>query len=655
MLTVGIVALFQAEYTLFCLEQLLKTSLRNNDQLKIIVVLNGAKQEVIQAVRDFEKNHSEVFVIQNTINLGYAEACNQILEQTLTKYICFIHNDVIVNSRTLETLVNQAEITGDNTVGFLPLTGYANEHFCCIKEIRDVFTTIKPSNKSFLSRETLLSNLKFLYGDYEDFAYNLFLQYQNDPLILCQEMSSYCCLFRRDELRKIGGFNDQFYLRGFEDKEIWLRLQRAQYQVVLCRTAFVHHHGNLTTDGEGFSYPELVESQGKIYDRIFEQSKSIRRDLVFIPKPLVSNLTPAFQRSVRDLNKKPKRLLYFGSHYASDNAGGAELSAHETHKLLVANGVEVCAVCIRNKFHKNFDIFKAFDFEGVKVFQIPDMNNNDIQIKLYTILEQFQPQAIITHSCFASLALKTVLSDFPHIKRFFFFRHQSDILDGDLAAYFQIDGGTTLVSNSRWMQSVLKEQTGRDSELILPVIMPKSCKISSQERTREAVTIGNGVLSKGIKEFLSIAEALPDYPFHIWGSLDPKIPRAILPPNVHLRNWTKDLRDIYREAKIVVNLSVDPEPFGRTLIEALYNQIPVIAYNEGGPKEFIKHGGVLVMNSAETVKIIEKIYTDKEYYQKLCDGTVKDLYKYNPYRENAKLMELLSKALGEPLLKGCGF
>lgn len=654
MLTVGVVALLQAEYTSFCLEQLVKSSLYISNQLQIIIVLNGAKQEVVQVVREFEKKHVKVYVIQNPINLGYAEACNQILENTHTKYVCFIHNDIIVTSKTFEILVSQAETTGNNTVAFLPFTGYANEHFCCIREIREAFLLIKPPNKTPIQKEVLAESLTSLYGDFEDFAYNLNIQYGKEPLILCEEMSSYCCLFKKNELKKIGGFDRSFHLRGFEDKELWLRFQKEQYQVVLCRTAYVHHHGNLTTDGEDFAYPELIESQKKIYDRIFEQSKLLKKEL-FAPKPLVSTLTPSFQKSIRNLNKKPKRLLYFGSHYLPENAGGAELSAHETHKLLVANGVEVCAVCVRNRFHKKFEVFRAFDFEGVKVFQIPETSGNDVQIKLGTIIEQFQPQAIITHSRFALLALKIAFSDFPEIKRLFFFRHQTDILDSGLAAYLKVDGGTELVSNSRWMQEVLREQTGRDSALILPVITPKTCKVPLQERKREAVTIGNGVLSKGIKEFISIAEALPDYPFHIWGSLDPKISITMLPPNVQVRMWTQDLKEIYKEAKVIVNLSIDPEPFGRTLIEALYNQIPVIAHNEGGPKEFVKHGGVLLSDPIEIVKTIEKIYKDRIYYQKLCEGTIEDLSKYNPYRENAKLMEVFFRALGNEPLKGCFF
>lgn len=46
--------------------------------------------------------------------------------------------------------------------------------------------------------------------------------------------------------------------------------------------------------------------------------------------------------------------------------------------------------------------------------------------------------------------------------------------------------------------------------------------------------------------------------------------------------------NIYRLSAIVYNLSQHPEPFGRTVIEALAMGVPVIAYNCGGPAESLR-------------------------------------------------------------------
>lgn len=49
-----------------------------------------------------------------------------------------------------------------------------------------------------------------------------------------------------------------------------------------------------------------------------------------------------------------------------------------------------------------------------------------------------------------------------------------------------------------------------------------------------------------------------------------------------------DIREWYRHATLVYNLSRKPEPFGRTVIEALAMETPVIGYDVGGPAESLR-------------------------------------------------------------------
>ncbi|MGH1439307.1 MAG: glycosyltransferase family 4 protein [Cellvibrionaceae bacterium] len=49
-----------------------------------------------------------------------------------------------------------------------------------------------------------------------------------------------------------------------------------------------------------------------------------------------------------------------------------------------------------------------------------------------------------------------------------------------------------------------------------------------------------------------------------------------------------DIHNIYTQAKVVCNLSNRPEPFGRTVIEALALGVPVVAYDSGGPAESLR-------------------------------------------------------------------
>ncbi|WGL15990.1 glycosyltransferase family 4 protein [Microbulbifer bruguierae] len=49
-----------------------------------------------------------------------------------------------------------------------------------------------------------------------------------------------------------------------------------------------------------------------------------------------------------------------------------------------------------------------------------------------------------------------------------------------------------------------------------------------------------------------------------------------------------DIREWYRHAALVYNLSKKPEPFGRTVIEAAAMGVPIIGYDIGGPAESLR-------------------------------------------------------------------
>lgn len=645
-LTVGVVVVLQSGFVDRCLQSLVECSLSKQKRLKIIIVLNSAQLPVIEIVSKYKEKYDFIQVITNSSNLGYAAACNQILEITQTDNVCFIHSDTIISFETLELLQYIFLKATNSLLGISPKTNYASDHFPCIETLRNDFIKIKPSNKEFITSEQIDNTLNTLYNDFENFCLQLKENNLNRPLENFEDITSFCCLFRCSSLRYLGGFNEEFRFRGYEDKELLLRALAEDYKFGVCRIAFAHHHGNLTTDGEGFYYPELMKEQEIVFNKFHEKHKSIKKDkkesALYFTEPKLCITTSFRKAAQRCTSLKSKRLLYFGTHYPPENAGGAELSVHETHLQLIKRAdIEVCAFTIRNRFHKKFEFLNYYDYQGVKILQVPEETGEDLEEKVALVIEEFQPQVLLTHSLFAYYILKLVGHRYPNIERLFYFRHQTDILDGRLASLLKQDGGIQIISNSNWMQKLMEEKCERNSDLILPIITPKTCTLLEEQKTRSTVVIGNGVFSKGIKEILAIAKQLPNILFEVWGTLEPKIPKEMIPNNVIQKDWTTSISDLYHNAKVVLNLSVDPEPFGRTIVEAYYNGIPVIAHNEGGPKEIVKEGGILVENTSEAIAGIESIFNDDNYYKSLCEGTKRDLIKYNPYRENEKLLRLL--------------
>ncbi|MFZ4698716.1 MAG: glycosyltransferase family 4 protein [Candidatus Methylumidiphilus sp.] len=87
--------------------------------------------------------------------------------------------------------------------------------------------------------------------------------------------------------------------------------------------------------------------------------------------------------------------------------------------------------------------------------------------------------------------------------------------------------------------------------------------------------------------------------------------------------------DVYRVVKtmdIVVLTSIDPEPFGNVIVEAMLLGRAVVAADEGGPKEIITHetDGLLVTprNPLALTEAVERLLVDKDLRERLGKNAV---------------------------------
>lgn len=87
-------------------------------------------------------------------------------------------------------------------------------------------------------------------------------------------------------------------------------------------------------------------------------------------------------------------------------------------------------------------------------------------------------------------------------------------------------------------------------------------------------------------------------------ALEPKIARLGLTPHIHFVGRCDDMPAAYKMADVVVSASLDPEPFGRVMIEAQAMGRPIVAADHGGARETVLAGetGWLVRpNDAEAL------------------------------------------------------
>lgn len=75
---------------------------------------------------------------------------------------------------------------------------------------------------------------------------------------------------------------------------------------------------------------------------------------------------------------------------------------------------------------------------------------------------------------------------------------------------------------------------------------------------------------------------------HYLNALKQRVIDADVNDHITFLGHRNDMPDIYRLASLVCNLSLHPEPFGRTVIESLAIGTPVLAFDCGGPSESLQ-------------------------------------------------------------------
>ena len=83
-----------------------------------------------------------------------------------------------------------------------------------------------------------------------------------------------------------------------------------------------------------------------------------------------------------------------------------------------------------------------------------------------------------------------------------------------------------------------------------------------------------------------------------------------------MTGYVKDISSIYSVMDVCVHTSIEPEPFGLVIIEAMVNGVPVIASDAGAPGEIIddKVNGYIVdpKRSGELAETIISLLNDAE-------------------------------------------
>lgn len=164
----------------------------------------------------------------------------------------------------------------------------------------------------------------------------------------------------------------------------------------------------------------------------------------------------------------------------------------------------------------------------------------------------------------------------------------------NLSAYEQgLRDATLVLSNSAYMQQVIRKLTGVESVVMYALLEMKPFEVT--EGSHDCVLFIKPQYVKGRPIFLEIAKRMPDTHFIVAGSARGRARRELTAlPNVEMLGWIDDMPEVYARTRVLLGPAIWPEPFGRVYVEAGAAGVPSVASARGGLPEALGDGGILI-------------------------------------------------------------
>ncbi len=234
-LSVVIVAYNVRELLLACLRSL------EGEQAEILVVDNASQDGTAEAVRALG---SEVQLIANADNEGFARANNQALRRARGRYLCLLNPDTEVRPGALTRL--QAALEESPELGIVG------------PRLLNPDGSLQSAGLRFPTRADLAAGAvpwgrrARLPGKAGRVV---------PEVIECDWMLGACLVIRRELLEQVGLLDEAYFMYG-EEKDLCYRAKQAGWQVACVPEAEVVHHGGQSADQTPIeSYLAFLDSQ----------------------------------------------------------------------------------------------------------------------------------------------------------------------------------------------------------------------------------------------------------------------------------------------------------------------------------------------------------------------------------------------------------
>jgi glycosyltransferase involved in cell wall biosynthesis len=355
------------------------------------------------------------------------------------------------------------------------------------------------------------------------------------------------------------------------------------------------------------------------------------------------------------------RILFATSHpHIPQIAGGAQSTTHELVLELKSRGhvVGVLSGLVGKGWLglRNRAIMKATGRKAVEDRSLgyPVFRSWFAWDAAAEVNSRFRPQVVVLQSGNPIRMAKAFQEAGAHVVPYF---HNVEFAD-DLGGNPRELAIRSCIANSQFTAAAYREEFGLDPTVIYPLIKAEDYRT---DPVGSSVLFINPHPDKGVALAIALARRCSEIPFtfvEAWtleARLREEVREALQPlRNVTLLPRTRDMRSIYRKARILLAPSQYQETFGRVAAEAHVSGIPVLASRRGGLPEAVGPGGVVlgIDEPIDTwVAALRRLWTDEAHFSELSEAALAyaERPELNRDRQLASLLGVLHAATDSPV------
>ena len=597
------------EYTYECLKSILNNS--GNVSYEIIIADDNSTDFTSQ----IEEVVSNIRKITSQDNLRFLLNCNKAAKAARGKYIVFLNNDTQVQDNWLKPLLGVMKT--DCKVGLVgPKLIYQNGW---LQEAGGIVW--EDASAWNFGNRTNPEQAEYNYLKEVDF------------------ISGACIMIRKELWEKIGGFDEQFAPAYYEDVDLAFEVRKHGFKVIYQPLSSVVHF-------EGISNGTSLSAGQKAY-QVVNKEKFYRKWEKVLKKENYPNGESVFLAKDRSRFKKHILVVdHYVPHFDKD-AGGrgtfmylklfAEIGMHVTfvgdnfykHEpyttILNQEGIEV----LYGEYYLNN--YEHWIKENGKYFDYVYLQRPHISIKYMDIVKKYTNAKIIYYDV-----------DLCHVRemRQYEITKEEALLES-AARWKEIEFGLIEKADvihvvGSYEEQYLKEIFPGKPIRNIPLYIYSDIKrdVDKNFANRKNILFVGGfghppnedaVLWFAKDIFPRILEKYPDIIWYIVGAKPPKTVQDLASENIIIKGFISDeeLQKLYKECRIdVVPLRYGAGVKGKVL-EAIYNQIPLVTTSIGAEGLSTNEEAFWVENDAEKIaNLIISIYEDFEALKMKSDNSI---------------------------------